>query len=79
MHQPEIVGLTVTMPLNLPTLAWAVTELRKREPVPRLIIGGRQAATAVTNGMRAAYAARSDELLDAVEQLLAADPFTCPT
>lgn len=72
-HRPDLVGLSVTMPQNLPTLASAIDEINKLERPPRVIVGGRLAEQAVADGVPAAYVRRSDELLEAVERLLASD------
>ncbi len=70
-HEPHVLGLTVTMPLNIPTLMWEISEVRKLAEPPRVMVGGRVAETAVHNGLRASYVGRSDQVLDAIERLLA--------
>ncbi len=70
-HEPHVLGLTVSMPLSIPTLMWEVGEVRKLAQPPRVIIGGRVAATAVRNGLRASCVGQSDEVIEVIERLLA--------
>ena len=60
VHRPNLLGLTVSMPLNIPTLAWEINHVRALEHPPRVMIGGRVAGTAVRNGVDAAFVVRSD-------------------
>jgi methanogenic corrinoid protein MtbC1 len=71
MHGPHVLGLTVSMPLNIPTLIWEVGEVRKLAAPPLIMVGGRVAKTAVHNGLRASYVQRSDQVLEVVDRLLA--------
>jgi MerR family transcriptional regulator, light-induced transcriptional regulator len=77
-HRPDVLGLTVSMPLNIPTLAWEVNEVRMLERPPRVMIGGRVAGTAVRNGLDAAYVPRSDLALEAIEAVLRGDAEPVP-
>ncbi len=73
-HHPDVLGLTVSMPLNVPTLAWEVNEVRTLERPPRVMIGGRVAWTAVQNGLDAAYVPGSEQVLEVIEAVLRDDP-----
>jgi MerR family transcriptional regulator, light-induced transcriptional regulator len=72
-HRPNVLGLTVSMPLNIPTLAWEVSQIRMLECPPRVMIGGRVAETAVRNGLSATVVPRSDQVLEVIESVLRGD------
>ena len=69
-HRPNVLGLTVSTPLNIPTLAWEISEVRMLERPPRVVIGGRVARTAVRNGLDAAVVSRSDQVLGVIGAVL---------
>ena len=73
-HQPDLLGLTVTMWLGVPTLIWEVDSVIGLEHPPRVMIGGRAATQAVKQGVRAAVVEHSDQVLAVTERLLAAAP-----
>ena len=74
IHRPDVVGLTVGMSLNVPTVIREVHEVTQLEHAPRAMVGGRAAADAVRYGLSVPVVAHSDEVLAAVEALLAAPP-----
>ena len=69
-HRPAVIGLTVSMPLNIPTLAWEISEAKALDGPPHVIIGGRVANAAARNGLDARVVARSDQVLEVIEDVL---------
>jgi diguanylate cyclase (GGDEF)-like protein len=72
IHQPDVLGFTVSMGLNVPTMIWEIHELTELEQPPRVITGGRAAASAVKQGLSAPVVERCDQVLAVIKRLLAA-------
>lgn len=70
VHQPEIVGLSATMPLNIPIVTRAIDELRQLPSPPRLMCGG-WASERAAGALDAQVVEHCDRVVGAVEQLLA--------
>jgi PAS domain S-box-containing protein len=73
-HQPDILALTVTMSLNVPTLIGEIDEVTKLELPPRVMIGGRAGGAAARLGLRVPVVEHSDRVLETTERLLADPP-----
>ena len=73
-HQPDVLGLTASMWLGVPTLIREIHSVIGLEHPPRVMIGGRAATHAVKQGVRAAVVEHSDQVLAVTERLLAAAP-----
>jgi len=71
VHRPDVLGLTVTMALNVPATVAAITALGQLQRPPQMMIGGRSGAHAQTCSLGVAVVERCDRVLGVVEQLLA--------
>ncbi len=74
IHRPDVLGFTVSMSLHVPTMIWEIHELTKLEQPPRIMTGGRAAASAVTQGLSAPVVEHCDQVLAVIERLLADPP-----
>jgi diguanylate cyclase (GGDEF)-like protein/PAS domain S-box-containing protein len=74
IHRPDVLGFTVSMSLNVPTMIWEISEIAKLEQPPRIITGGRAAVTAVKQGLSAPVVEHCDQVLGVIERLLGAPP-----
>jgi diguanylate cyclase (GGDEF)-like protein len=70
-HSPAVLGLGVTMPLNVPVLLRELVELSRLERPPLLFVGGRALPPAVEAGLVVPVVASADRAVSAVERLLA--------
>jgi PAS domain S-box-containing protein len=68
-RRPAVVGLTVGMPENVPTLLREVAELGRLEPAPQVIVGGRVSAQAIAQGLTAPVVEHSEVVLAIMETL----------
>lgn len=74
-HPPtDLLGLTASMWLGVPTMIWEIHSVLGLEHPPRVMIGGRAVTHAITPGLRAAVVEHSDHVLAVTERLLAATP-----
>ncbi len=62
-HQPDLLGLTVSMWLGVPTMIWEIHSVIGLEHPPRVMIGGRATTHAKRHGLRAAVVEHSDQVL----------------
>ena len=72
VHRPDVLGFTVSMSLNVPTMIWEIHELTKLDQPPRVMTGGRAAASAVTQGLSAPVVDHCDQVLAVIDRLLGA-------
>ena len=73
-HQPDLLGVTVSMWLGVPTMIWEIHSVIGLEHPPRVMIGGRAVTHAIRQGLQAAVVKHSDQVLAVTERLLAAAP-----
>ncbi len=69
IHQPDVVGLSATMPLNVPTMIRAIDELGQLERPPRVMCGGWASARAA-GALDAPVVEHCELVLGVVERLL---------
>ncbi len=74
IHRPEVLGLTATMWLNVPMMIWEINEVMQLEQPLRVMVGGRAVGRAIEQGLTAPMVTQSSQVLEIVEQLLAAPP-----
>ena len=74
IHRPEVLGFTATMWLNVPTMIREIHEVMQLEQPLRVMVGGRAVGRAIEQGLTAPMIAHSTQVLEVVEQLLAAPP-----
>ena len=74
VHRPDVLGFTVTMALNVPTMIWEIHEIIRLEAPPRVMTGGRAAAHAAKQDLSAPVVEHCDQVLSVIERLLAAPP-----
>ncbi len=72
IHRPAVLGLTVSIEDNLPTLLRTVDEVTRMMPELPVIVGGQAAAAAAALGLAAPGVEHSRDMLSAVERLTAA-------
>ncbi|MGO9958620.1 MAG: hypothetical protein ACLP50_22085, partial [Solirubrobacteraceae bacterium] len=70
--RPAVLGLTVSIEDNLPTLLRTVDEVTRMMPELPVIVGGQAAAAAAALGLAAPVVEHSRDMLSAVERLTAA-------
>ena len=73
-HQPDVLGLTVSMTLGVPTLIREIDSVTGLEHPPRVMLGGRAVTHTIRQGLRAPVVEHSDQVLAVTERLLAAAP-----
>ncbi len=74
IHQPDVLGFTVSTWPNVPTMILAIHEIMQLEQPPRIMVGGRAAVQAITHGLNAPIVEHADQILEVVRQLLAGPP-----
>ena len=72
IYRPAVLGLTVSIEDNAPTLLRTVVELTRMMPDLQVIVGGRAAAAAAARGLAASVVEHSGDMLSATERLTAA-------
>ena len=72
IHEPDVLGLAVSMWLNVPTMIWELRAVAKLEHPPAIMVGGRALGPAVMNGLNAPVVTSSEEVLKVVADLIAA-------
>jgi diguanylate cyclase (GGDEF)-like protein len=72
VHHPAVLGLTVSMWLNVPTMIWEIEHLAKLEQPPAIMVGGRAADGAVERGLRTPVVSDCEHVIEIVERLIAA-------
>lgn len=72
IHQPAVLGLAVSMWLNVPTLIWELEKIAELEDPPAIMIGGRAIGPVLIDGLRAPVITSTEQVLDAVASLIAA-------
>jgi hypothetical protein len=77
IHRPDVLGFTVSMSLHVPTMIWEIAELNKLDQPPRVMTGGRAAASAVTQGLSAPVVEHCDQVLEVIERMLTAPRSAC--
>jgi diguanylate cyclase (GGDEF)-like protein len=77
-HRPAVVALGVTMRVNLPALLGEVTALASFDDPPRIVLGGQGIPAAVGGALDFPVLASSEEVVEAVEQLLREPPGVVP-
>jgi diguanylate cyclase (GGDEF)-like protein len=70
-YTPAVLGLTVSMGLNVPTLLWEIEEVSKLDHPPAVMVGGRALAAAVERGLIAPVIADAEHILPVVQRLIA--------
>lgn len=70
-HQPAVLGLTASMPLNVPTLLDELVEVSQLADPPLLMVGGRALPPAVAAGLKVPVVVSADQAVSVVEGLLA--------
>ena len=73
-HRPAVVGLTVTMWLNVPTLLWEIEEISRLDQPPAVMVGGRALSAAVDQGLSAPVVADVEHVVAVAEHLIAGPP-----
>jgi len=73
-HEPAVLGLTVSMWINVPTMILEIEELVKLEHPPRVIVGGRAVVHLAEKGLRVPAIGHCDEVLDVVGDLMSRPP-----
>jgi diguanylate cyclase (GGDEF)-like protein len=71
-YRPAVVGLTINMSLNVPTLLWEIEGLAKLDPAPAVMVGGRALAAAIDGGLTAPTVADAEQVLAVTQRLIAA-------
>lgn len=72
IHEPDVLGLAVSMWLNVPTLIWELHAVAELEHPPAIMVGGRALSPAVINGLNAPVVNSSEQVLQVVADLIAA-------
>ena len=70
-HRPEVLGLSASMGLNVPTLIMEIQEVAKLEHPPLVFVGGRALDPALNSGLDAPVARHCEEVVPVVDRLLA--------
>ncbi|MGA2927776.1 MAG: diguanylate cyclase, partial [Solirubrobacteraceae bacterium] len=73
-HRPAILGLSVTMALNVPALISILGELQAMQERPAVFVGGQGAAAAIDAGLRVTAVEHSEDVVELVETLLGQPP-----
>jgi diguanylate cyclase (GGDEF)-like protein len=76
-YRPAVVGLTVSMWLNVPTLLWEIEELAKLVPTPGVMVGGRALPPAIDQGLSVPVVADVEQVV-AITQRVVAGPTQGP-
>jgi diguanylate cyclase (GGDEF)-like protein len=71
---PAAVGFTVSMALNVPTLIWEIQALCALEHPPRIFVAGRAVGPAIEQGLDVPAIDGVEQVVGAVEALLAQPP-----
>lgn len=71
-HAPAVLGLAASMPSSLLMLVRAIEAVAALDQPPAIFAGGEAVASAIERGLTVASARNTEEVLDVVEQLLAA-------
>jgi diguanylate cyclase (GGDEF)-like protein len=70
-HRPAVLGLGVTMPLNVPAFIRAIEAVCDLEHAPAIMVAGRAALPAIDQGLGVPLVEHSEHVVTVVEQLLA--------
>jgi len=70
-HEPAVLGLTVTMPLNVPNLIREIGAVCALEQAPAVMVAGQAAPLLIEQGLSVPMILRSEEVVSVVEELLA--------
>jgi diguanylate cyclase (GGDEF)-like protein len=73
-YRPAVLGWTVSMALNVPTLLWEIGEISKLDHPPAVMVGGRGLADAIDQGLSAPVVADSEHVVAVVGRLIADPP-----
>lgn len=76
-YRPAVLGLTVSMALNVPTLLWEIEEISKLDHPPVVMVGGRALAAAIDEGLSAPVIADTERIAAVVKRLIV-NPPTAP-
>jgi len=71
---PAVLGLTVSLTVNVPTLFWEVEEVGKLDDPPAAMVGGRALAAAGEEGLSAPVVADAEQVVAVVKRLIATPP-----
>ena len=69
-HRPDVLGLTVSMWLNVPTMIQEIEAVRHLEHSPQLMIGGRAVREAVKRGLEAPVVTDCEKAVELAGELL---------
>jgi diguanylate cyclase (GGDEF)-like protein len=69
-HSPAVLGLTVTMPLNAPTLIQAIEVVCELAEPPAILVAGHAARLVIEQGLAVPIVERSEDVVAVLEQLL---------
>lgn len=70
VHRPDVLGLTVSMWLNVPTMIQEIEAVGHLEHPPRLMVGGRAVREAVKQGLEAPVVADCEQAVKLVGDML---------
>ncbi len=70
-HAPAVLGFSVSMPLNLPTLIWEIQAVCALEKPPAILAAGRAVGPAIEHGLAVPIIESTEQVVEAVEGLLA--------
>ena len=70
-HAPAVLGFSVSMPLNLPTLIWEIQAVCALESLPHILAAGRAVGPAIEHDLAVPIIESTEQVVEAVEGLLA--------
>ena len=73
-RRPAVLGLSVTMGLNVPALILLLAELQAMDERPAVFVGGQATAAAIDRGLRVTVVEHSEDVVELVEALLVRPP-----